>query len=86
MHILFQSEFEKKLEKLPRKIKEQWKITFRLFYKNPCAPILRNHALKGKYRGARSINVTGDIRAIYDIVDENIIYFRTIGSHSELYK
>lgn len=47
---------------------------------------LRDHALVGKYRGYRSINITGDIRALYYTqADGAIVIFALIGTHSQLY-
>ena len=45
---------------------------------------LRNHELKGKWIGYRSIDITGDIRALYLVRDDEVI-FDAIGTHSQLY-
>jgi len=55
-----------------------------LFEKDQMNPVLNNHSLKGKYLGRRSINITGDLRVIYQKNDDNVI-FVTIDSHSNLY-
>lgn len=50
------------------------------------APMLRNHSLSGKYKGCRSINVSGDWRAIFrEYKGGAVIYFEMLGTHSELY-
>jgi len=42
--------------------------------------------LVGELRGYRSINITGDWRAIFMEIDGGkIIYFVAIGTHSQLY-
>jgi mRNA-degrading endonuclease YafQ of YafQ-DinJ toxin-antitoxin module len=46
---------------------------------------LNNHSLNYPYKGCRSINISGDVRAIYEEVPEGILFIR-IGSHSELYE
>jgi len=46
---------------------------------------LNNHPLKGKYADCRSINIGGDLRAVYKYTDENSCVFIKIGTHSELY-
>ena len=46
---------------------------------------LNNHKLVGKYTGSRSINVTGDYRAIYEKRDVDVIYWASIGTHAQLY-
>ena len=78
--------FDKKFNKLSQKIKNQTIERIQLFIENPFNPILNNHSLGGKYLGCQSINVNGDIRIIYEILDKNTAYFLEIGSHSELYK
>lgn len=52
-------------------------------------PQLNNHKLTSELQGYRSINVTGDWRAIYseaeDEEGEKIVIFEVLGTHSELY-
>ena len=52
--------------------------------------ILNNHALTGKFQGRRSINITGDWRAIFSIrvnfESESEYYFELVGTHSQLYR
>lgn len=43
-----------------------------------------NHKLQGYYEGCRSINVTGDYRAIF-VEEVDSIKFLRIGTHVELY-
>jgi len=47
-------------------------------------PLLNNHDVSKVYTGCRSINITGDYRAIFQDEGE-IVIFITIGTHSELY-
>ena len=86
MKIVFQKSFEKKYIKLPKKIKEKVKKRNILFESDPYNPVLNNHALSGKYTSYRSINVTGDLRIVYKLINKNIALFVTVGTHSELYK
>ena len=85
MQFAYSKNFKKEYKKLPRSVKEKFSSQLRFFEKNPRSKILRIHKLQGKFEGFYSINITGDIRAIYEIVDDNIYYFVAIGSHSELY-
>jgi addiction module RelE/StbE family toxin len=55
-----------------------------LFTTDPLHPTLRNHALKGKYKQYRSIDIAGDIRALY-LQQEDEIIFDIVGTHSQLY-
>ena len=85
MKISFHRNFGKSYKKFPKKIQEQFKDRLKLFSENPFDPILGNHALHGEYAGFRSINVTGDIRAIYKVIDESSTEFALLDSHSNLY-
>lgn len=61
-----------------------------MFVSNPKHPLLRDHALSGIYEGYRSINITGDWRALYKIVEpiieDSFIVFVDLGTHSQLYR
>lgn len=84
MSILYHKEFLKRFKKQPLKIKEKFKERLAIFMQDEFDPSLNNHYLKGKYEGYRSINVTGDIRAVFKRITHDII-FVTIDSHSNLY-
>jgi addiction module RelE/StbE family toxin len=84
MVINFHKDFTKDFKKLPAKTKEKFKQRQLLFEKDEFDPVLNNHALKGKWLGYRSINVTGDIRAIFKR-DTKSVLFVTIDNHSNLY-
>lgn len=84
MITIYHREFKKSYKKLPPKIKEKLENRLRLFSKDEFDPVLNNHALKGKWLGYRSINVTGDIRAIFKRDVESAL-FAAIDSHSNLY-
>jgi len=77
--------FDKQYVKLNLKVKTAFKRRLVLFKANPFDISLRNHALKGKYLGYRSIDVTGDVRALYTTQGDTIIIFGFIGTHSQLY-
>lgn len=85
MIVVFHNDFRKKYRKLPKKIANKFDERLTLFKKEEFHPILNNHALKGKWFGYRSINATGDIRAIFKR-EENDAIFVAIDSHSNLYK
>ncbi len=65
MFIRFHRNFEKQYKKLKIIERNKFKQRIDVFIKDEFNPILNNHALRGKCKGYRSINVTGDIRAIY---------------------
>ena len=86
MNIVFQKSFEKQYIKLSKRIREKVKERNTLFEKDPYDPVLNNHALSGKYKGYRSINITGDIRSVYKLIGSNTALFVAIGKHSQLYE
>ena len=85
MRYILSKSFEKDFTKLPTAIKKKTIVTLEKFIANPQNPTLRNHGLSGKWRGYFSINVTGDTRAIYFVMEDDLVRFVAIGSHSELY-
>ncbi len=86
MNILFHRSFRKDFERLPHKQREKFKERVALYEVNSAHPLLRLHALSGKYQGCWSIDVTGDVRAIYEYIPEDdVVLFVRIGTHSELY-
>ncbi len=85
MIILRSKKFEKQYSRLPIHIQRQFADRLNLFMIDKTLPVLRVHSLKGKYTGFWSMNVSGDIRAIYKEVEDEIYLFALIGSHSQLY-
>jgi addiction module RelE/StbE family toxin len=85
MNVRFHKKFEKKFAKLPKKIQDKFYTRLKIFTKNPYDSTLNNHPVDPEYPGWRSINITGDYRALFDIVSDDLIVFMIIGSHSELY-
>ena len=84
MQFLLHRVFQKRFEKLPLKIREQFFERAEIFCKDTYAEILQNHSVDNVYPNCRSINITGDVRALYK-VQGNIAIFVNIGTHSELY-
>lgn len=85
MKIIVHKNFKKHYRALKTGEKGKFKERRDLFLKNPFHPLLNNHALRGEYTGFRSINITGDIRVLYELVGENTAHFITIDSHSNLF-
>lgn len=86
MSIRFHRNFEKQYKKLGDKEKKKFKQNINIFLKDEFNPVLNNHPLKGKHKGYRSFNVTGDIRAIYKQEIKGRVIFISIDKHSNLYK
>ena len=85
MIIQYLPKFKKQYQKLPIKLQQQFDARLRLFMADPSAPQLRVHPLRGKYTGYWSMNVNGDLRALYVKRGDEIVIFALIGTHSELY-
>lgn len=79
-------QFEKQFRKLNTQTKDKVINQLEVFIENPFHISLKNHELHGEWASYRSINITGDIRAIYKDIDGAIAHFVAIGSHSELYE
>ena len=86
MQIKFSKKFSKHYDKVPAKIRKAVQERLKLFKENKFAPVLNNHSLTGKYIGYRSINITGDWRALFrEIEDETIAFFELLDTLSNLY-
>ena len=87
MIIRYRNKFLKQLDKKPAKIRLAFVQRAKIFEKDRFDYLLNNHALGGKYQGCRSINITGDWRAIFREFDNySVVSFETLGTHSQLYK
>jgi len=58
--ITFLDPFDKQLKNAPDEIQEAFLETLALFLVDPDHPSLKNHALREKFAGYRSIDVTDD--------------------------
>jgi len=86
MKIKTTKNFDKKVKKLPKKIKEVLNKKISIFIIKPFDIRLNNHRLHGSLNKYRSINITGDYRMIYEEISDDIILLLDINTHSELYK
>ena len=86
MTVQFHSRFKKKLATFPVSIRRRFYDRLALLLADPYHPTLRNHSLQGRYYGYRSINITGDLRAIYKMIPDDVCLFVVIDTHSNLYK
>ncbi len=84
--IQFTKDFARQFKKLKSAQQARFYERLELFKNNPSDRVLRDHALKGNYIGYRSIDIQGDLRALYYIQNDKIIIFALIGTHSQLYR
>lgn len=86
MNVRFHKHLKKQYKKLKKSYQKKFDEKLSLFIQSPFSPLLNNHALHGAHKDCRSIDITGDIRAVYYLFDQSIAYFITVGRHRDLYK
>lgn len=84
MTIAYSKNFVKQAKKLDPALRRKILERLTIFSNNPLHTTLRNHQLKGKYKDYRSIDITGDVRALY-LQKEDEAIFDAVGTHSQLY-
>ena len=85
MRVKYHRNFIRDYKKADEKVKSAFDNRVNIFVENPFTDTLRNHPLRGRWSGYRSINVTGDFRAIYRVEKETVV-FAALGTHSQLYR
>lgn len=85
MEYVLSKRFEKAFKKLPKPVQKKVVVVLEKFVANPDDPTLRKHHLSGKWSNHFSVDVTGDVRAVYVYMSDDIVHFVAVGSHSELY-
>lgn len=83
--IKYSKKFQKQFSRLSPKEREQFIKRQRLWLSDPYNPQLHLHMLTGEYAGLYSMNISGDIRALYEKVGDTYVIFGFIGTHSQLY-
>jgi addiction module RelE/StbE family toxin len=89
MEIKYTARFRKQYQKADKEIKDTFSQALELFLEEPNHQSLRNHPLKEKFVGFRSINITEDWRAVFRETQsrkQKIIIFHMLGTHNQLYK
>ena len=81
----YHKDFVKAFKKLTRIQQNKFYGRLKIFVEDEYNPVLNNHGLKGNYRGFRSINIKGDLRAVYKKEAQETVIFVDIDSHSNLY-
>lgn len=78
------SEIKKIKQKQPllfKKIQKQLKV----FKENIKHPSLRTHKLKGNLSNTWSISIEGNIRLIYTVKNNEVLFFK-LGNHDKVYR
>lgn len=85
MIVDFTKNFRRQYQKLSVKVQYQFDDRLKLFLADPAHPTLRTHPLRGRYLGYWSMNVSGDLRALYVERGDELVLFALVGTHSQLY-
>lgn len=86
MKIFFTKTMTKQYWRLPGKERGRVDAAIVLFRHNPFAAKLRNHPLKGKMQGQRSLSVGFDLRIIFEEHDGYaVVIMIELGTHDEVY-
>lgn len=85
MIISYTARLKKQYQKLPKKIQLQFDERLKLFICDKSDPRLRVHPFSGNFAGYWSMNISGDLRALYRQDGDDIYIFALIGTHSQLY-
>ncbi len=85
MFVVFHTSFKKRYKKLRKREQRRTDERLLLFQVDRLHPLLGLHPLIGKYSGFWSINVGGDLRAVFEYVNESAVRFVDIDTHSHLY-
>lgn len=80
----YSKQFLRQYTKLSPRIRQKVDERILLWQKDPFNARLRDHQLKGAYKQYRSIDVTGDYRALY-LTQNDTAIFDKVGTHSQLY-
>ena len=84
--ILFSKKFNKQYKKLKPALQSRTAARLTLWSEEPMNRKLNHHVLSGELAGFHSINIGGDLRALYREYENNTVVFEKIGTHSQLYK
>jgi addiction module RelE/StbE family toxin len=82
-HKDFLKNYKKRIKPYP-KLVAQFTKQLNKFIKNSKETSLKDHKLIGKKKNFRAFSVTGDIRIVYIIIN-NEIWLYDIGSHNQVY-
>lgn len=85
MIVLTSKNYDKKSSKLDKKVRRALLNRLGLFISSPFHPLLNNHGLSGARQEQRSINITGDWRLVFELVDDKTVRLLDVDTHHNLY-
>jgi addiction module RelE/StbE family toxin len=84
-NIRYSKKFKKQYQKLSPKLRQKAKNQIALWQDNPHDTSLRTHRLSGKMSRFYSIDITSDVRALYEVIGGETYLYQIVGTHSQLY-
>lgn len=86
MKLIYSKNFTKSLGKLQVEDRQRIRRALALFSERPFYPSLRNHCLKGKRKGVRSISAGFDLRILYrEEGGHAVVFLLQAGTHDQVY-
>ena len=85
MEIYYSPKFSREYKRLSPEIKRLAESKEKIFRQNPHDQRLKTHALQNQLHGFWSFSINRQIRIIFEFIDENTIWFHSVGSH-DIYK
>ena len=82
MRILVTPKFKKQLKKLPKHIQNLAIEKGGIFRNDPYDRRLKTHKLHGKFENLWSFSVDYDCRIIFKFINNQTVYFFSIGNHN----
>jgi len=86
MKLIFSKRFKKEYKKLSARDQKRVGVRLSIFTADLSNPQLNNHKLHGRDKAYWSINISGDLRAVFEEIDPQTYFFIKLGTHSQLYK
>lgn len=82
IEIFYSPQFAKMYKRLPRHIKEAAEDKEKLFRLNPYDSRPHTHKLSGRLKNYWAFSIDYHYRIIFSFVDDNIVRFHAVGTHS----
>lgn len=83
LHPHFKKSYQKRRANNP-KLVQRFRDRVEVFKQEPHNAILKDHDLIGTKAGLRAFSISGDVRVIYEKIEDRII-FHDIGTHNQVY-
>jgi mRNA-degrading endonuclease YafQ of YafQ-DinJ toxin-antitoxin module len=85
MKINYSKRFRRQFAKLDLDDQAEFWKKISWFEADPYDLRLNNHTLRHEMSHLRSINIQDDLRALFEVVEEEVYVYEMIGTHSQLY-